>query len=211
MSSWIDDVPALLDAWYPGEQGGLAIAETLFGTTNPSGKLPITFPKTIEQIPSWQRFGEPVVPYDEGVFIGYRYQDREGTTPLFPFGHGLSYTDFEYRDLETRVEGSGHDTSITVSLVVTNTGDRHGTEVVQLYLGDEESTIERPIKELKALARVSLEAQESRSVLFELTWEDLAFWHPMTRAWTVEPGAFRALVGSSSRDIRLEGTFDYGT
>jgi beta-glucosidase len=201
MNKWIDDVPAILEAWYPGQEGGIAIAEVLFGDYNPGGKLPITFPKSIKQLPpfDWNYKGE----YKQG--IGYRYYDKQKIEPLFPFGYGLSYTEFRYSDLEVP-SIINIDETVNISLKVTNIGKRKGDEVVQLYLQDIKSSIERPIKELKGFKRVTLEAGETKKVSFKLKPEDLAFYNKDMK-FIVEPGIFKVMIGSSSRDIRLVGSF----
>ena len=209
MSGWIDDAPAILEAWYSGEKAGTAIAEVLFGKINPSGKLPVTFPISIEQIPTHESFGATSVRYAEGIWVGYRYQDQQATTPLFPFGHGLSYTEFEYASPAIEVVEAEGSKRIELSFEIRNVGDRGGTETAQIYVRDVEASVERPPKELKAFYRVTLESGEAQRVEIELGTDDLAFWNPKTRDWMVEAGDFEILVGSSSRDIRLRVPFTY--
>jgi beta-glucosidase len=206
MDSWIDRVPAVLYAWYPGQEGGFAIADLLFGSANPSGRLPMTFVRRWDQHPAATLY--PGGQYSDGIYVGYRYFDSFGVEPLFPFGHGLSYTTFAYDGLEIDSSGWAETGVATVSLEVTNTGEREGSEVVQLYVRDPECTVDRPEKELKRFAKVRLAPGESRRVEFQLDWEALAFWDPNLGAWHVEPGRFDVLVGASSRDIRLEGGFE---
>jgi beta-glucosidase len=206
---WLDKVAAVVQAWYPGQEAGNAIADVLFGDVNPSGKLPTTFPRRLEDNPAHINYpGENGrVHYGEGIFVGYRYYDEKGIEPLFPFGHGLSYTTFAYGKLvlgATQVE-SGDEIQVHVN--VENTGTRAGKEVVQLYLRDVTSTLRRPQKELKAFAKVSLEPGETKTVTFRLDDEDLSFYDPGGRGWVAEAGDFEVLVGSSSRDIRLIGRF----
>jgi len=210
MSPWINRVNAVLQAWYPGQECGNAIAAVLFGDVNPSGKLPTTFPKRLEDTPSFINYpGEcDEVRYGEGIFVGYRYYDKVGLEPLFPFGHGLSYTSFIYGNLTVSPRAL-RDGVLTVTIDVTNGGARAGQEVVQLYLHDVESTLVRPPKELKGFQKVSLQAGETKTVAFTLTRQDLAFYHPAKGAWVAEPGEFEVLVGSSSRDIRAKGRFVY--
>lgn len=207
MDPWLDSVPAVVDAWYPGQAGGDAIANVLFGKINPSGKLPFTFPKKLEDNPSYSNYpgADGVVHYAEGIFVGYRYYDTKNVEPLFPFGHGLSYTTFKYSDL--RIDGKiDNGLKINVSLNLENTGSRAGAEVVQLYVRDVESSAVRPMKELKAFRKVSLNPGEKQNVAFTLGERDLAFYDPARSRWVAEPGEFEILIGSGSRDIRLRGT-----
>lgn len=195
MLDWIDRVNAVVEAWYPGEAGGTAIAEVLFGDTNPSGKLPITFPRTVGQLPLYYN------PKPSGRI--YDYVDLSGK-PLFPFGHGLSYTTFAYRNLQVRVERKK---TVKVSLEVENTGERAGDEVVQLYIRDVVASVARPLKELKGFKRISLRPGEAQEVTFAIPVEHLGFYDAEMR-YTVEPGEFEIMVGSSSEDIRLSGCLE---
>ncbi len=202
---WIDQVPAVLDAFYPGQEGGMAIARVLAGEVNPSGKLSVTFPKTLEDNPAYINFpGNREVLYGEGIFVGYRYYDQKNIEPLFPFGAGLSYTTFEYSQLELPESALVGD-PVQVSIKVKNCGDRDGKEVIQLYVGDLKSSLARPPQELKAFKKITLRAGESQLVHFDLDQRAFAFYHPVQRQWVVEPGSFEILVGSSSRDIRSRG------
>ncbi|MDQ6742465.1 MAG: glycoside hydrolase family 3 C-terminal domain-containing protein, partial [Candidatus Dormibacteraeota bacterium] len=208
---WVERVPALLEGWLGGQGGGGAIAEALLGRVNPSGKLAETFPVRLEDTPAYLTFphdGTDQVPFSEGLFTGYRWYDARRIAPLFPFGHGLSYTTFEYSDLavEAVEEREREPLRVSVSLRVRNTGSRNGGEVVQLYVRERQPRLTRPDKELKAFAKVSLEPQEVTEVSFELGERDFAFYDPRAKAWTVTGGAFDLLVGASSRDIRLEGS-----
>ncbi|MBJ7598051.1 MAG: glycosyl hydrolase [Candidatus Nephthysia bennettiae] len=208
---WAERAPALLEGWLGGQGGGGAIAEALLGRVNPSGKLGETFPVRLEDTPAYLTFphdGTDRVPFCEGLFCGYRWYDARRITPLFPFGHGLSYTTFEYSSLavETVEEGVGEPLRVSVSLRVRNTGARNGREVVHLYVRERQPRLTRPDKELKAFAKVSLEPQEETEVTFELGERDFAFYDPRPQAWTVTGGVFDLLVGASSRDIRLEGS-----
>ncbi len=202
MGRWVDQVPAVVNAWFAGEEAGNAIADVLFGDVNPSGKLPITLLKEWKDSPAYGRYpgqnGE--VGYDEGLYVGYRHFDKHSIEPQFPFGHGLSYTSFEYSDLEV--------TSVDVSLNVRNTGTREGVEVVQLYVHDVQSSVDRPVKELKAFRRVVLKPGETQSVSFTLDKSAFAFYDPAKKDWVAEPGTFELLVGASSRDIRLKTLFE---
>ncbi|NLG85286.1 MAG: hypothetical protein GX493_11930 [Firmicutes bacterium] len=205
---WIEQVPAVLYALYPGQEGGRAIARILLGEVNPSGRLPVTFPRRLEDTPAFlDCLGGLEVRYGEGIFVGYRYYDRRDIVPLFPFGHGLSYTTFAYDELSAPRQARIGET-VRLSVRVTNTGPRAGKEVVQVYGHDVESSLPRPPKELKAFAKVALAPGESKTVEFALDERAFAFYHPHRGGWTVEPGEFELLVGSSSRDIRAEATLE---
>jgi len=205
---WADVVDTILLMYYPGQEGGHALADILFGDVNPSGKLSVSYPRRLEDTPAYLYYpGWKDVRYGEGLFVGYRYYDTKDVPPLFPFGHGLSYTDFTYRDLVLPKEVKpGEDFSISVSLE--NTGEVFGQEVVQLYIRDVESTLIRPLKELKGFEKVALQPGESRTIKFNLTPRALSYYDPHQKAWVAEEGSFEVLVGSSSRDIRLQGRFD---
>ncbi len=204
MESWIDRVAALAEAWYPGEECGNSIADILFGDVNPSARLPTTFFRRAEDVPSLDNFpGDHVeVRYDEGLYVGYRHFDRAGIEPLYPFGHGLSYTKFDYRNASIRATGENR---FEVTLEVGNTGDRSGAEVVQCYVAAPDAPIERPPKELKAFQRVELSAGERKKITLALGPESFAYWDPSRRQWTVAPGKYRLLIGASSREIRWTG------
>lgn len=210
MNAWVDSVRALVQVWFPGQEGGTAIADILFGDVNPSGKLPTTFARKWEDCPAYGRFpGEKGrVEYSEGLYAGYRHFDKYGIEPLFPFGHGLSYTTFEYGKLEVSPSRIGADGKVKIQLSVRNTGRVAGAEVVQVYVSDTESSVDRPVKELKAFRKVRLEPGQSRTVYFSLDRDALSFWDPVSRDWKAEPGRVKVLAGSSSRDIRLEGEFE---
>jgi len=206
MEPWIDDVHAVVEAFYPGQEGGNAISRILFGDVNPSGKLGDTFPKRIEDTPAYGNYpgGNGKVFYNEGIFIGYRHYDTRNVEPRFPFGHGLSYTRFTYDNLRIKPLQDGR---FTVSVDVANVGDKAGKEVVQLYIKDVQCRVERPEKELKGFSKVFLKPGEMKTVSIELDHTALSFFVSDFMHWTVEPGEFEALVGSSSRDIRLKGKF----
>jgi beta-glucosidase len=208
MSKWLARVPAVLQAWYGGQEVGNAIADVLFGRVNPSGKLPVTFPKEMKDTPAFGFYpGENLrTDYGEGIYVGYRHYDGKRIAPLFPFGFGLSYTNFEYSDL-TVPQTAGPAASIQVTLNIRNAGPRAGAEVVQLYMHDAESSVDRPLRELKAFRKVYLEQGESQRIDLSINKSALSFFSPAKRDWVVEPGLFEALVGSSSRDIRLKRTF----
>ena len=204
---WLDEVPAVLEAFYPGQEGGHALARILFGEVNPSGKLTVTFPKRLEDSPAFINFpGEKEVFYGEGIFVGYRYFDKKDIQPLFPFGFGLSYTSFGYSDLQVTSSVSAGE-PVKVALKVTNTGQRAGKEIVQVYVSDKASSLVRPPKELKAFKKVALKPGESQALEFELDQRALSFYDPYRQQWVAEPGEFEILVGSSSRDIRQKASF----
>jgi beta-glucosidase len=205
---WAERTPAILEGWLGGQGGGGGIADVLLGRVNPSGKLAESFPARLEDTPAHLSFphdGAYRVPFGEGLFTGYRWYDARRIEPLYPFGHGLSYTSFEYSDL--RVESSssadGGGPEVMVSLTVRNTGSRAGKEVVQLYVREQEPPLTRPEKELKAFAKVALEPGEQREVSLRLDKRDFTVYHPRAAAWTITSSTFEILVGASSRDIRL--------
>ena len=213
MDKWIDSVSSVVEAWYGGMEAGNAIASVIFGDINPSGKLTITFPKRLSDSPahvSKRTFpGDEKVYYDEGIFVGYRHFDTRDIEPLFPFGFGLSYTTFSYDNLvinKNRIKG---DDVIKISVDITNSGIVGGKEIVQLYVQDVESSVERPIKELKRFEKVFLHPNETKTVIFELIKEDFSFYDEIGNSWIVENGEFNILVGSSSRDILLQGVVEY--
>jgi len=210
MSRWIGKVPAVLDLWYGGQEGGNAIADVLFGDANPSGKLPVSFVKQWKDSPAYGHYpGESLqVDYAEGIYVGYRYFDERNIEPLFPFGYGLSYTKFDYSDLKVSPDKAAPGQSVGVTLRVRNSGSRAGAEVLELYLHDAHSTVDRPIQELKGFRRVVLAPGETRVVDFTLDRSAMAYYSTAKRDWVAEPGQFDVLVGSSSRDIRLKGSFD---
>ena len=195
---WLDRVSAVLVAWYPGEQNGNAIAPILFGSANPSGKLPVSFPRSASDLP--QVSGDPAVPYSEGLAIGYRALDAHGIAPLFPFGHGLSYTIFEYSKLDVRPAAASG--SMEVAFTLVNTGARAGTEVAQLYLGFPAVAGEPP-HVLRGFERVSLAPSESREVTITLGPQKLSCWNPTAHARYVPSGTYTIAVGGSSRDLPL--------
>jgi len=209
MDGWEPKVDAIIEAWYPGEQGGIALASILLGEVNPSGKLITTFFKTDEDRPTFHNYpGEnDELNYEEGLFVGYRHYDKMNIDPLFAFGHGLSYTRFEYSDLQISSRNIKVGENIEVTLRVNNSGERAGSEIVQLYLNDSKSSVIRPEKELKGFSKVQLEPGESKEVRMTLKPEDLMFWDKTTADWKAEAGKFNVLVGASSRDIRLSKSF----
>lgn len=215
---WIDKVPAIVQAWFLGSEGGNALASVLTGDVNPSGKLPMTFPARLSDVGAHAVGQYPGTPrndgsnivdieYREGIFVGYRWADKNKIQPLFPFGHGLSYTTFDYgKATIDKTEGTADDV-FTVSIPVTNTGDRAGREIVQLYVSDLKTTLPRPVKELKGFKKISLEPGQTETVTFEISRDDLSYFDADKHAWVVDPGKFEALVGASSRDIRSKVTF----
>jgi beta-glucosidase len=210
---WLGQVAALVQAWYLGQETGNAIVDVLFGDVNPSGKLPMTFPERLQDSPAYINYpGENGrVLYGEGLFVGYRYFEEKDIDPLFPFGFGLSYTTFACRNLKLSKDHYGPGEAIHLSVEIENTGSRAGQEVVQVYVHDAESRLVRPQKELKAFSKVALEPGESKVLAFTLDEDALSYYDPASEGWVAEPGEFRVLVGSSSRDIRLVGSFELGS
>lgn len=207
---WLDKVAGVIQAWYPGQECGNAIADVLFGAVNPSGKLPQTFPMRLEDNPAYINYpGENGrVYYGEGIFVGYRYYERKHVAPLFPFGFGLSYTSFTYNNLQVQTSSTpASDDIASISIDITNTGQHTGKEVVQVYVHDRQSTLSRPVKELKRFAKIALVPGETQTVTFALDSAALAYWDDVQHAWVAEAGEFEVLVGSSSQDIRAQGVF----
>ncbi|MFW5820186.1 MAG: glycoside hydrolase family 3 C-terminal domain-containing protein, partial [Bacteroidota bacterium] len=229
LSEWIENVNAVVEAWYPGQYGGEVIADILFGDINPSGKLPMTFMKKWEDTPVYGYYPAPDIDgsheldmniddafgneerddlnlvYNERIFVGYRHYDKHKIKPLFPFGHGLSYTDFKYDNINTKTASDG----LEVSFSLTNIGKHAGSEICQLYLQDLKSSLERPKKELKGFDKVFLEPGETKKVTIRVNKEELAFFHKDKKHWIIEPGRFNVMVGSSSRDLRLKDSFNW--
>ena len=203
---WLDDVPAVIEAWYPGMEGGYAISNILFGDITPSGKLPITFPQSLEDCSahkSKETFPgvDLAVSYKEGIFIGYRHFERENITPLFPFGFGLSYTNFEYSNLSVDTKKIAENSRIMVSLDITNIGDFRGGEIVQIYSKPSESMIVRPPKELVGFFKVALEPQETQTIYIPIKRKELGYYDIESHNWKVEQGSYELLIGSSSDNI----------
>lgn len=201
---WADRVPTILQAWYQGQEAGNALADVLFGLRNPSGKLPCTFPKRLEDTPAYHNWpGENLeVIYGEGIYIGYRHYDRSKIAPLFPFGHGLSYTSFEYGrpSLSSRVLTQNG--VIELCVAITNVGEYDGAETVQVYVRDEKSRLPRPEKELVAFEKLQLEKGETRHLRIELDKYAVGYYDTERKAWVAEEGRFLVLVGPSSGDIK---------
>ena len=207
-TAWIDRVPAFVAAWYPGQEGGDAFPRILFGEVNPSGRLPITFERRWEDNPVHDSYypeaGTKRVVYKEGVFVGYRGYERNGTKPLFPFGHGLSYTTFRYSNLQV-AQPVGQPAVWKVSFDVTNTGAREGAEVAQVYVADHHAKVPRPAKELKGFSKINLRPGETRRVTVSLDSRALSYYDVDGKQWVAEPGDFDVLVGGSSAQIELRG------
>jgi beta-glucosidase len=210
LKPWIDEVPAVLETWYPGQEGGTAIADILFGDVNPSGKLPATFPKRWEDAAAYGNYPgkDSAVKYAEGIYVGYRHFDAKGIEPLFPFGYGLSYTSFAYAGLKI-LKSKEKDSTWTAKCTVKNTGSRAGAEIVQLYISDINASVDRPPKDLKGFQKVFLKPGEQRELTFRIGSSALAFYDTASHGWKVEPGTFKVMIGASSRDIRQEATFDF--
>jgi beta-glucosidase len=206
MGTWLSKAQAVVQSWYAGMEGGTALAEVLLGEVNPSGKLPVTFPKALEDSPAHKigEFpGDSNVSYKEGLFVGYRYFASNKIEPLFCFGHGLSYTSFEYSNLNISVQEAEEDVKVKVSFSLKNTGEREGAEAAQLYIRDTDSTLERPAYELKGFSKVFLKPGEKKTVELNLDKSSLAFYSDSQKSWLAEAGKFEVLIGSSSEDIRL--------
>lgn len=205
MTPWLDSVPVVLETWYPGQEGGTALAEILFGNVNPSGRLPVTFERQWEDNPAHDNYypGDSTrrVAYKEGVFVGYRGYEHNGTKPLFPFGYGLSYTTFAYRNLSVAPAGS----NVAVSFDITNTGKREGDEVAQVYVGDKHASVPRPAKELKGFAKIHLRPGETRHVTVNLDRRSFSYYDINLKQWHIDPGEFDILVGRSVEQIELRG------
>lgn len=208
---WLDRVQALVHCWYLGSESGNALANVLTGKVCPSGKLPVTFAKKQNDYPSLQygQIGYPgdgkTVEYKEGIYVGYRHFDTKGVKTQFPFGFGLSYTTFKYGKPQIAANGDAW----TVTVDVTNTGKCEGKEIVQLYVGDEKCSVDRPKKELKNFTKVSLKPGETKTVSMDITRQDLKFWDEATHAWKAEPGKFKAYVCASAEDVRGTVVFNY--
>ena len=205
---WNDKVPAVLQSWFSGEEASNALTDILIGKVNPSGKLPLSFPKRIEDNPTYIHYsGGRNANYGEGVFVGYRYYEKKNLETLYPFGHGLSYTQFDYSNLSIKQVG---EYSTVVSLKVTNTGKVEGKEIVQLYVGDNESRlVPRPVKELRTFDKVNLKPGQSKTVEFTLNKRDFAYYDVTHNTWTVEAGSYTIFVGSASNDIKQTATVKF--
>jgi beta-glucosidase len=209
MNGWLDQVPAVLQSWYAGQEGGTALAEILFGAVNPSGRLPATFEKRWEDNPAYSSYypaaGSHDVIYKEGVFVGYRGYEKNGVQPQFPFGHGLSYTSFKFDGLTVQARSTSSAVLFDVSFTVTNTGERAGAAVPQVYVSDGHSRVSRPPKELKGFAKVMLQPGESRALTISLDRRAFSYYDAKAKRWRADAGTFGVLVGSSSAQIELRG------
>lgn len=214
---WISEVPAVIQAWYLGTEAGNAIASVLVGDVNPSGKLPFTFPEKLEDVgahqlgdyPGRQRedgiFDEK---YNESIFVGYRWTDKQKIRPLFPFGHGLSYTTFAYGKATVNKKVMKIDEQIAITVPITNTGKRIGSEIVQLYISDLKSSLPRPVKELKGFSKIQLAPGETQEVTFLIDKQALSFFNDSRHEWVAEPGKFEAQIAASATDIKSKVTFE---
>jgi beta-glucosidase len=215
MNAWLDRVPALLQVWYPGQEGGTALAEVLFGGVNPSGRLPVTFERSWEDNPTHDSYypepGTKRIVYKEGIFVGYRGYEHNQTKPLFPFGYGLSYTNFKYSNLAVHAvtDAASSGPRYEVSFDVQNTGKRAGAEVAQIYVHSKQANIPRPEKELKGFARVNLDPGQKRRVNVTLDERALSYYEVNTKQWRPEPGQYEILVGQSSAQVELRYTLTY--
>jgi beta-glucosidase len=218
MDEWVNDVEAVLMCWYGGMEAGHAITSVLFGDVSPSGRLPLTFPRRLEDSPAHSTSNRRAYPgdkekkvyYDEGIYVGYRWFDQEKIEPLFPFGFGLSYTQFEFGSISLdRASVSKPEDTVVASLEVTNSGARTGAEVVQVYARDLDASVDRPPKQLVGFEKVWLQAGESTEVRITIKAEDLAFYDETPGKRDVESGEFELLVGKSSREILGEIGFSY--
>ncbi len=207
MSAWIDRVPALLEAWYPGQEGGAAVAQLLFGESSPSGRLPISIERRWEDNATHDSYypkdGSKKVEYNEGVFVGYRHFDKSTVKPLFPFGYGLSYTTFAYKNLTISPPSSDQEVSVTFD--ITNTGTLAGADVAEVYVGDRHAPVARPLKELKGFKRVSLGPGETKNVTVKLDRRAFSYYDVKSHSWSVAPGDFDLFVARSAADIELTG------
>jgi len=218
MDDWLEAVPVVLEAWYSGMEGGRAIANVLFGDVDPSGRLPLTFPRKLADSPAHSSGSSRMYPgdeekkvyYDEGIFVGYRWFDKEKVDPLFPFGFGMSYTTFEYGNIHLDEESiSRPDDMFNVELDIVNTGELLGSEVVQAYSRDIQASVERPQKELVGFVKTRLEPGEKRTVSIAIRAEDLGFYDIHSHEWVIEPGDFEILVGQSFQEILAEVRLSY--
>lgn len=210
MTDWSEKVPAIVVPWYSGMEGGRAIANVLFGDSNPSGKLPITFPMKLADSPAHSSGSRRTYPgddekkvyYDEGIYVGYRWFDEKNIEPLYPFGYGMSYTDFQYESANASKEIMvGSKDSIAIEVEIENTGERPGSEIVQVYSNDLEASVDRPPKELVGFAKTSLNPGEKGVALVEIKAQDLAYYDANRHEWVIEPGTFELMIGQSSRSI----------
>lgn len=209
MEDWLKNAPAVIECWYPNQEGGTALAELVFGLRNFSGKLPVTIGRRREDYPDFGRYpgNGTTVDYAEGIFVGYRHFDQAGLEPTFPFGHGLSYTTFHYSDLKITPTASDSKSACQVSCTVANSGARSGRETVQLYVCPPDGDVPRPKQELKGFQKVALRPGEKAQIKFDLSLEDLSYFDVERDEWRAPPGVYRLRISASSRDVRLAGDF----
>ena len=209
MNAWLDHVPALFEGWFAGQDGGTALAQLLFGDYSPAGKLPVTFERRWEDNAAhdfyYPKAGDRKTPYTEGIFTGYRHFDKAGIKPQFPFGYGLSYTTFTYKNLSVTPAKVAGDQKVTVSFDVTNTGKRAGAEVAEVYVGEEHASVPRPVKELKGFSKVLLKPGETKRVTLTLDRRAFSYYDEKKHDWAADAAQFDILVGSSSAQIELTG------
>ena len=209
---WVDKVNGIMETWFSGSQTGHALADVLFGKVNPSGKLPFTFPVKLEDNAAHALNAydpeDLSVEYKEGIFVGYRWAEKEQIKPLFAFGHGLSYTTFGYGEAKAAKASMKENGTLSVSVDVTNTGDVAGKEVIQLYIGDNEASVARPVKELKGFRKIALEPGQKQTVTFEITPEMLKFFDADKHEWVLEKGKFTAYICAASDDVRTQVEFE---
>jgi beta-glucosidase len=196
MEEWGNDVPAIVMAWYFGMEGGHALARVLFGDVNPGGKMPLTTPKDEKQLPFFDEYAHTI---EYGPYHGYTLADKKGWEPAYPFGYGLSYTTYAYKNLKVVTPNVAPDGKVDVTVELTNTGSRAGEEVVQLYVGFEVSKVDRPVKLLRAFTKIALAPGETKTVPLSVAVRDLAWYDADKKAWQIEPMAYGVLVGPSSR------------
>ena len=200
---WVNEAKCILQSWFPGQEFGHSLSDIIFGIENPSGKLPTSFPTDIKDTPAYNFYpGKDLqMDYKEGLYIGYRWYEEKKIKPLFPFGHGLSFTTFKYSEM--RIIPPVNDSSvISCEINIQNIGQVKGKEIVQCYVGVKTSSIDRPIKVLKGFQKIELDPNVSKQIIFNLSERDLAYWSIENSCWTLEPAEYIVYIGSSSEDIR---------
>jgi beta-glucosidase len=211
-NEWLDKVPVLLESWYGGQEGGTALAEILLGEVNPSGHLPATFERHLEDNPTYADYypedDSKRVLYKEGIFVGYRGYEHNHIKPLFPFGYGLSYTTFKFGNLSLSPDSAGSDPHVTVSFDLTNTGERAGAQIAQVYVSEDHAKVARPAHELKGFARVQLASGETKHVSVDLDSRAFAYYDVTRKSWTIDPGKFTIYVGDSVENLELKGSME---
>lgn len=211
MREWMGDAQAIVEAWFPGQEGGNAIAEVLFGKVNPSGKLPQTFPMKWEDCSAYGSYnpGDSATTYSDGIYVGYRHFDKKNIEPLFPFGYGLSYSRFDYSGLKVTELNEGGIKNYKIEFDIKNLSYRKGSEIAQLYVAPLNPSVDRPVKELKKFARVDLNPGETKSVQFVLDEKDFSYYSAENDGWIIDNGEYEAQIGASSRDIKLKEKIKY--